>query len=696
MSTSSKESLLKIHKKLIPIVVKVLNTSRIINKLVFTHVRNLNRFGGGHIVPALHRYRSYPWSEVINLPHVMVSYGYLAQLKQYFSENAVSNNCEIKSFRNAIDTNNIDILRYLLDDLQIDIRKTKGKRSRYNVTKILNHAAKSGRLEIVRYLCEQTPFKWNYYEAMVKSPLSRDFEIVKYLVERVNSSKLFINYSSYNSTVFDNAAKIGGIDMIKWLSSNRSADKKTSNMLLSAVNAKQAATIEYLLREGKETMIPLEVIEAAIKVKSMEILQLLSTKSGYYGVTAYELAINTGSLEIVKFVHARTTARPSTPYEKAALIGSLDIVKWLFENQISVCNPAAFDCACYSGNMELVNYLFDKVAMERTKFAVQNAIIKGNLELVKLLSAPLHDHFEGAINLTAEKGQLSILKWLNENRTDLLFTPEAMDLAVKNNHFNVARWLHLNRTEGCSSKAIDYAARHGYLDVVQFLNENYSNGFSDDAILSAIENGYLDVVQYLCDNTKAKIPKKALFKAVFNGYTDIVKYLYSKTQTDEADSLMNVAAERGHMEILMWLDEMGETCTTGAMDNAAGSNQIQILRWLHENRSEGCTHFAMEKALFDTDSSLEVVEWLYNNRTECKDLSKIHISVLADKLSRNQFDIIEWVLEKLDVSLEFLELLHSGKARYTESIEVIERHIKLLNQNQNQNQNPKQKSIYNC
>ncbi len=64
----------------------------------------------------------------------------------------------------------------------------------------------------------------------------------------------------------------------------------------------------------------------------------------------------------------------------------------------------------------------------------------------------------------AAQGNLEVVKWLQENRTEGC-TDYAMNWAVK--------WLHENRTEGCTINAMDLSAKNGHLDIVKWLQENY-------------------------------------------------------------------------------------------------------------------------------------------------------------------------------------------------------------------------------
>src|SRR3989304_1963442 len=55
------------------------------------------------------------------------------------------------------------------------------------------------------------------------------------------------------------------------------------------------------------------------------------------------------------------------------------------------------------------------------------------------------------------------------------------DKLAENGNLDVIKWLHENRTEGCTKCAMDDAAENGYLKIVKFLHENRREGCTTKA-----------------------------------------------------------------------------------------------------------------------------------------------------------------------------------------------------------------------
>ncbi|CAN0433508.1 unnamed protein product, partial [Ectocarpus fasciculatus] len=65
-----------------------------------------------------------------------------------------------------------------------------------------------------------------------------------------------------------------------------------------------------------------------------------------------------------------------------------------------------------------------------------------------------------------------IVKFLEEHRREGSCTRFAMNGAAAAGNMEVVKWLHDNRTEGCTEKAMDGAAANGHLEMVEWLHNN--------------------------------------------------------------------------------------------------------------------------------------------------------------------------------------------------------------------------------
>jgi hypothetical protein len=74
----------------------------------------------------------------------------------------------------------------------------------------------------------------------------------------------------------------------------------------------------------------------------------------------------------------------------------------------------------------------------------------------------------------------------------------------------------------------------------------------------------------------------------------------------------DTAAHYGHLEIVKWLYyNRTEGCTTFAMRSAAENGHLEIVKWLYYNRIVECTMYTMNSAA--ENGHLEMVKWLHKN-----------------------------------------------------------------------------------
>ncbi|KAF4323528.1 hypothetical protein BBO99_00006010 [Phytophthora kernoviae] len=78
---------------------------------------------------------------------------------------------------------------------------------------------------------------------------------------------------------------------------------------------------------------------------------------------------------------------------------------------------------------------------------------------------------------------------------------------------------------------------------------------------------------------------------------------------------MDGAASGGSLDVVQWLhDNRAEGCTISAMNRAAENDHLEVVKWMHAMRNEGCSVSAMEKAA--GNGHLEIVKWLHLHRSE--------------------------------------------------------------------------------
>lgn len=75
------------------------------------------------------------------------------------------------------------------------------------------------------------------------------------------------------------------------------------------------------------------------------------------------------------------------------------------------------------------------------------------------------------MDAAAESGNLEIVQWLHEHKTDGC-TTKAMDWAAMNNHLSVVQWLHAHRLKGCTTEAMDWALQNENLELILWFHYN--------------------------------------------------------------------------------------------------------------------------------------------------------------------------------------------------------------------------------
>lgn len=110
--------------------------------------------------------------------------------------------------------------------------------------------------------------------------------------------------------------------------------------------------------------------------------------------------------------------------------------------------------------------------------------VKGLWELDKMKSI-LNEYSDLYPRMAAKSGSINCLTFFSEKSWGL-FTTDTMDDAAAEGNLEIVKWLHENRSEGCSSQAINRACEGNHVSVAEYLCKNRKEGFTPDAIVSAI------------------------------------------------------------------------------------------------------------------------------------------------------------------------------------------------------------------
>ena len=284
------------------------------------------------------------------------------------------------------------------------------------------------------------------------------------------------------SDAMDNAASNNHLDLVVWLSENRSEGCSQNAMNWAAAKG-HLEVVKYLHFNRKEGCTTFAIDEAA-KNGHLEIVRfLLANRNEGFTCRAFDEAASNGNLEVLQCLNCALKSY------NASENGSKFI-------SAEGCSSDAMDNAARNGHSEVVKYLHWCHASCTVK-AMNYASSAGNYEIVKFLH---ENRDEGcttdAMDFAASNGHLKIVEFLHEHRLEGC-TKSAMDCAAENGHFEVVKWFHENRTEGCSPRALDLASRNGQLQVVYFLIENRCEGSVSDALHIARRSSHSEIVSFI-------------------------------------------------------------------------------------------------------------------------------------------------------------------------------------------------------
>lgn len=152
--------------------------------------------------------------------------------------------------------------------------------------------------------------------------------------------------------------------------------------------------------------------------------------------------------------------------------GNLEMIKLFHQNNLATHSRYLAEIATRNRRHAIVKYLLDhEFTGPSWSAGIMEATYNNDIPMLELFL------------------QYNTIRW----------SADAMDFAARLGQLNVIKFLHENRTEGCTTDAMDFAAMRGRLDIVKFLNENRAEGYVY-AMDRAATYGHFDIVKYLYEN----------------------------------------------------------------------------------------------------------------------------------------------------------------------------------------------------
>ncbi|EFA74938.1 hypothetical protein PPL_11972 [Heterostelium album PN500] len=512
----------------------------------------------------------------------------------------------------------------------------------YYLNSIFCCAAQNGRVDILEYLTKRfQTYQWNYYRAMIRSPLSRNIDLLKHLVEKQKSNNgVFQTDVKVICTVFDNAALVGRIDMIEFLVSETPQYLDKSKMYEYSIRGGHLHVIEYLLREHRH----------------------LADKDG---------------IELL---------------DMAALENQPEIIKFLINNNIKTCSVLLMNFTAEFGNLDLLQFLHQNTTAGISSHAMEKAASNGHFDCLKWLNSN-YANFEGwttrVMDLAAARGHFDIVLWLNQNRTEGFSDMAITEVIFGCGRLDIIDWLFQNQTGSINSYSfMEEAAHVGSLEILTYLRDKQCPS-SYNVMNKAIWSGRVSIVQWLYENRIIQEFKQfTLEVAAFAGYTNVVKYIVENSTGFSVDKAICSAIRSNSFEVVNILFEHITPDTlsiSNYQDIAAMSENIDILKWL--NSRTICTIKTTTFKSIISKGNLPLAKLILNyiGKEQCgfiiDDLFKME-AFTSDLFKFNQYEIVEWILETFqDISKGELEaykqMLETKYPFSVETIEIINKFIKL-------------------
>ncbi|XP_076299445.1 uncharacterized protein LOC143218247 [Lasioglossum baleicum] len=570
----------------------------------------------------------------------------------------------------AIGRNNIDDVKELINHgVSIDATNNEGQTP-------LHYAAKSDKLEVVKYLIEEKGANINVKDNDGQTPLHYaadhgKLEVVKYLIEEKGAN---INVKDNDGqTPLHYAADHGKLEVVKYLIEEKGAninvkDNDGQTLLHSAAKTCRLDIVKYLIEEkhvdfnvkNNYGVTPLhyaakndglEVVEYLIEEKTANI----NVKDGS-GMGLLHYAATSNNTKVVRYLTEKKNANINvknnsgvTPLYYAAMNDGLEVVKYFIEEKGANVNVKDNDgqtplhYAANSDKLEVVKYFIEEKHIDFN--------VKNNYGVT-----PLHD---GTHN-----GTLGVVRYLIEEKN--------ADINVKDND---------------GQTPLHYSAYDGNLEVVKYLIEKGADvdirgNDGQTPLHFAAINGKLEVVRYFIEGKNANINVKdnygetPLHPVATNGNLEIVKYLIEKgadfdIRGNYGLTPLHCAAIDGKLEVVKYLIQKGAKIDLKVNDEVP----LEILE------SSGHRSFAdsiieeLTERLFDAvkyDDSGEV-QGLINQGVSVKVKDSDGQTLLQCAVNNSKLKVVKYLVEKgADVNVKDnsgTTLLHS--AAMTNKLETV-------------------------
>ncbi|EFA83744.1 hypothetical protein PPL_02811 [Heterostelium album PN500] len=473
------------------------------------------------------------WEDMIRNPIQLVNHRYYSELKRFYLTVRnlnwrVERYCTDFSFENKYfkhsdlysilmhiaRLNDVELFDHVVETLSfLSFDYITIKRSHFDFGELLALAAQSNSLEIVKYIIRAHRYTrridltdQDYFKALSRSPLSKNYELFLLLTEYVNFPEpnhhnFERNLSNHHIILecYINAMRSGQIECVKWLLAQTkwnpfNSVKDIAQLRMYAGESGSFEMMKWLKESFNMSFFSKRFIDHCLKIKRLDIIEWIYQCE--FETLEKDNPINTllGSNMFIRIgfyldiaLHYRYLDGILFLFEKGAPFGSRI---W---TQVAKC-----------GDQPTANWLIGIEPID-IEHPIDVAASIGNLEMVKWMNQTCPEGLsDDGIEKTIIGGHLETLEWIYENKTERCLNVKAINAAVSYNRMEIIEWFKLNDRElfnQCPSFVAVKNAIHSYsFEMVRFVHSNYPeyiNGLSEaelnESLVLLVEYDQLDL-----------------------------------------------------------------------------------------------------------------------------------------------------------------------------------------------------------
>ncbi|EFA83676.1 hypothetical protein PPL_02742 [Heterostelium album PN500] len=574
----------------------------VLNQLIFEKVNEVTR-----TIDHNSQRIYYSWNEIITRPYVLAAHGYSKEFKACLDVMRFElQRSHLSLFFGVIKGGNVEMMQHLLDHYKVDqllkeeLQSTANRKPsevQMTLNDVMEHATKKGRMDIVNCLFERfttaefTSMHWDYRKMLSVAPLSGDLEVVKFFSRKVDEDPTARPEINTFNNCFNNAARIGRIDLIQWLAENRSSELTKSDMMKYAISGSHLDTVVYLWTKHKLLQRPRN--DAYMRLirfgneKALEIFKLLNDNDYQYPPSLVEMVARSGNVEVMKLIDNESKKSDTrvrfekTHMDVAAEHNHFGMMRWLHENRSEGCTTKAFDECAKRGYIDALKWLYVNRTERCSRNIVNEVASNGHIEVLLWLDSeepmmatttttthvveqPQSDQYfqfdNNILDTVVKAGHLDVVKFMHERNNGknnrFHFSEETMDCAAEKEDFNMMRWLQENRTEGCTYMSLLQCIYHLRLDMVEWVYEKYPKSLNIDGISEQLDRHleYLferddrDILKWLIEHIQ--LPPDELLKYQTKMAKEFPKSTKSNTYLVDhiQETILSKSTKRKHEE----------------------------------------------------------------------------------------------------------------------------------------------------